>query len=63
MQNGDLIVELPSLQEISQRTAQSVASLSESVRTVRDPSPYNVEITPELDQLTQTVQKQTHSLI
>jgi nicotinate phosphoribosyltransferase len=63
MQNGDLIVELPALKEIAQRTAQSVASLSESVRTVRDPSPYNVEITSDLDELTQTVQKQTHSLI
>lgn len=61
MQNGKLTAELPSLPAIAQRTAESVASLSAAVRQVTDPSPYNVEITPELEALTQQVRKKTVS--
>lgn len=63
MQNGQLIVELPSLQAIAQHTARSVAALSASVRQIYDPGAYNVEITSALDELTRTTQKQTQSLI
>jgi nicotinate phosphoribosyltransferase len=61
IQNGDLIVELPSLQDIAQRTAQSVASLPGSVRQVYDPAPYNVEVTTDLDTLMKSVRKKTVS--
>ena len=57
MQNGNLLAELPPLAEIAKRTAHSVASLSDSVRNVTDPGPYTVEITPELEALTQATRQ------
>ncbi|MEM6838231.1 MAG: nicotinate phosphoribosyltransferase [Cyanobacteria bacterium P01_C01_bin.120] len=57
MQQGKLIIKLDPLSAIARRTAQSVASLSPDVRRVQEPSSYNVNITPELDQLTQTTRQ------
>lgn len=58
MQNGKLVIEPESLTAIAQRTAQSVASLSPTVRRVYEPTPYNVAITPELAKLTQATRQQ-----
>ncbi|MEM1308832.1 MAG: nicotinate phosphoribosyltransferase [Cyanobacteria bacterium P01_H01_bin.153] len=59
MQQGQLMTKLETLSAIAQRTAQSVASLPPDVGRVQDPSPYNVNITPELDKLTQATRQQT----
>jgi nicotinate phosphoribosyltransferase len=61
MQQGQLITPLDDLSAIAQRTARSVAALSPPVRQVQDPTPYTVEITPALAQLTQTTRQQTPS--
>ena len=63
MKNGQLIAPLDDLATISQRTARSVASLSPTVRQVQGASPYTVEITPELEQLTQATRHQTKSTV
>jgi nicotinate phosphoribosyltransferase len=63
MQNGQLITELDGVADIARRTAQSVAALSESVRQVTNPSPYNVEITPELAALTTATQRGEVSVV
>lgn len=59
MQNGRLITKLDPLAAIAERTAQSVAALSPEVRRVTDSSPYNVEITPQLEELTQATRQHT----
>jgi nicotinate phosphoribosyltransferase len=61
MQQGQLMAPLDDLSAIAQRTARSVAALSPAVRQVQDPTPYTVEITPALAQLTQATRQQTPS--
>jgi nicotinate phosphoribosyltransferase len=61
MQQGQLMAPLDDLPAIAQRTARSVAALSPPVRQVQDPTPYTVEITPALAQLTQATRQQTPS--
>ncbi|MGF1460928.1 MAG: nicotinate phosphoribosyltransferase [Leptolyngbyaceae cyanobacterium] len=62
MQAGQRVSEPESLATIAERTAHSVAALPESSRRVRDPSAYDVEITPELLALTQTTRQAAVSL-
>ncbi|HEY9737889.1 MAG TPA: hypothetical protein V6D06_16470, partial [Trichocoleus sp.] len=53
MQNGQVLSEPPTLAQIAQLTAASVASLPVAVRTVDHPVPLNVEISQPLQRLTE----------
>lgn len=48
MQAGSLLEPLPDLDTIAQHTRQSVVALPESIRRLRDPEVWPVEITPTL---------------
>ncbi|NER81699.1 MAG: hypothetical protein F6K42_19485, partial [Leptolyngbya sp. SIO1D8] len=58
MQRGELVAPLDSLNEIAQRTAQSVTALPSTVRKVTNPNPFPVELTPALTELTQATRHQ-----
>ncbi len=51
MVSGELVQPLPGLEAIAQHTRQSVVTLPESVRRLRDPEPWPVEITADLRSL------------
>ncbi|GAB4215263.1 MAG: nicotinate phosphoribosyltransferase [Synechococcales cyanobacterium] len=53
LKQGALVQPLPGLELIAQRTRQGVMALPTSVRKLRDPAPWSVQLTPELSRLKQ----------
>ena len=56
MENGKRLAT-PTLNQIRQRTAASVASLPDSVRQISNPDPFSVNISSALESLRQSVSK------
>ena len=51
MRRGDVVIGNEPLREIRTRALEQRSSLSGSVRTLLDPAPYPVDISPRLHQL------------
>ena len=58
MQAGKRQQSSPTLEQIRQRTATSIASLPSSIRQITDPDSLAVQVTPNLETLRQSVTKQ-----
>ena len=58
MQEGKRLQSLPTLEQIRQRTAASVASLPANIRQISNPDSLTTEISPALESLRQSVAKQ-----
>jgi nicotinate phosphoribosyltransferase len=61
MKQGQRLQPPEALENIKKRTAATVASLSQSIRQLNNPTPLPVEISEALQQLTQATQ-QRHKL-
>ena len=59
MEGGKRCQDDASLEQIGQRVAMSVASLPNNVRQINNPDPLNVNISPALSALRQSIAKQT----
>jgi hypothetical protein len=55
MEDGELTVKLPSLNEIRNAAAESLARLPEKHSKLKDAAPYPVEVSPSLANLVKTL--------
>ncbi|HKJ59954.1 MAG TPA: nicotinate phosphoribosyltransferase, partial [Halobacteriales archaeon] len=54
--DGDLVYDLPSLDDVRDRRAREVRMLPEAVREIEEPSTYPIEVSDGLERLTREVQ-------